>query len=382
MNNNLQFNLKTTLYLCTLFFLVGCSTLPGAGPKGIDSTIELAEGEPIANNFAILNINSNVVSNMGVPDKHSLTHLLANKNITSFTPLVKVGAKLFITIWEASEEGLFSSAGMKNAPIEAIVEENGKIFFPFVGPVYVKDNTLTEVRIKLELALAGKAVEPQIQVAFGPDNGNKLTVVGDVNAPGHFSIPSSGLRLLDAIAFAGGGVSPSYESEVKIVRGDWIDTIRFGDLLSIPNNNILLSDKDTIQVIHRPKTFSAFGAVQEQSKQTFTSERITLIEALAQVGGLNDNLADAGGVFLFRFEDEDRFSHIDNFKPKKIFDKGVATVFLLDLSQAKSFFLANSFYMQDKDIIFVANSSASEFKKFVQTVLSPLIIIQDSTAVF
>jgi polysaccharide export outer membrane protein len=96
---------------------------------------------------------------------------------------------------------------------------------------------------------------------------------------------------------------------------------------------------------------------------------------------LNDNLADAGGVFLFRFESPARLSSANVQVPAKLVEGKAATIYRLDFNQPQTFFLAHSFMMQDKDIIYVANAPAAEFRKFVSTILSPFLALTRSTTV-
>ena len=43
------------------------------------------------------------------------------------------------------------------------------------------------------------------------------------------------------------------------------------------------------------------------------------------------------------------------------------------VNHPQAFFLAGSFLMQDKDILYVANAPGAEFRKFVTTILSPVL---------
>ena len=78
---------------------------------------------------------------------------------------------------------------------------------------------------------------------------------------------------------------------------------------------------------------------------------MTLVEALAKAGGLQDLRSDPAGVFLFRFEPPRVVDALgrpqlgtgpEGFSP---------VVYRLDLSDAKSYFLAQRFPIEDKDII-------------------------------
>jgi polysaccharide export outer membrane protein len=103
---------------------------------------------------------------------------------------------------------------------------------------------------------------------------------------------------------------------------------------------------------------------------------MTLVEALAKAGGLIDTRADPAGIFLFRYEPA---GVIDALKaPNLATGPGGASpvVFRLDLSDAHSYFLAQRFPVEDKDIIFVANAQLNELQKFftlLSTITGPVL---------
>jgi len=198
-------------------------------------------------------------------------------------------------------------------------------------------------------------------------------MLGDLGQPGRVEVPPGGLRLLDAVALAGGARQPAFESEVTILRGTASATLRLDEVARVPQNNAWLMPGDTIQVLHRPRSFTAFGAVTSQNLQRFQTERVSVAEALAQSGGLNDNLADAGGVFIFRFEPEARLRSAWPAPLARATAQGIPTIYRLDFSTPQAFFLAGSFAVQDKDILYVATAPAAEFRKFMTTILSPVL---------
>ena len=181
---------------------------------------------------------------------------------------------------------------------------------------------------------------------------------------------------MDAVALAGGTREAIFESVAKITRGGRTATIRMEDVASYPQNNIWLAPGDSITVTHQPRTFSAFGAVKSSQLVPFQAEKLMLSEALAQVGGLSDRSADAGGVFIFRFEDRDLAR---NLVPKEanrlpVNAQGqVPVVYRLDFKEPEAFFLSQSFRMRDKDIIYVANHPTAELGKFLSMIVSPLL---------
>ena len=107
-----------------------------------------------------------------------------------------------------------------------------------------------------------------------------------------------------------------------------------------------------------------------------------MAEALAQAGGLNDGVADAGGVFIFRFEDPDVLREAGLEVPETLFNGRAASIYRLDFNEPEAFFLSRSFAMQDKDIIYVANAFASEYYKFIRIYVQPLLDISRTSTVF
>src|SRR6266581_4297471 len=59
---------------------------------------------------------------------------------------------------------------------------------------------------------------------------------------------------------------------------------------------------DVLTLVRLPQSFTAFGATGANAQISFPSEKLTLVEALAKAGGLQDLRSDPEGVFLFRFE--------------------------------------------------------------------------------
>ncbi|MDF7826610.1 polysaccharide export protein [Pontiellaceae bacterium B12227] len=361
--------------------LCSCSTLPGSGPSKRQMAKD--QDEPAdEREYSVVKMDVEVVQHLG-----DLRPVLLNETFSTTIngkpeSVLGIGDQLVINIWETSGDGLFSTFEKKQSRIDSIIDESGSIFIPYVGKVDVAGKSIETVRAAIEDGLKGKAVEPQVQVALKTNVSNNLVVVGDVNQPGRYPLPIGGVRLLDAIARAGGSRAPIYEAEAKIVRGETSDTIRLDEILGRKNNNVWMMPGDTVQLMHKPRSFTAFGAVTTKSRHLFKTETLTMAEALAQSGGLSDGLADAGGVFLFRFEDPEVLSEAGVEVPDTLFYGRAATIYRLDFNEPEAFFLARSFAMQDKDIIYVANAFAAEYYKFIRIYVQPLLDISRTSTVF
>jgi polysaccharide export outer membrane protein len=355
--------------------LVGCTAVPGSGPltAAVDTkTTTQAENK----SYIVVPLNTAIVSVLrnyqfsGIPE--SFKSKLGNRQSMA----IGAGDGLAVNIWEAAPDGLFSTTERKNATLQLVVDERGMEFIPYIGQVHAAGQSAEALRRAIEAGLKGKAAEPQIQVIVTENRSKVLIVVGDVTNPGAYPVPLRGLKLLDAVALAGGTKKAMFESTATVTRGTNNATVRLEDAVSHPNDNIWLASGDNITVAHQPRTFSAFGAVKNSQLVVFPAEKLVLSEALAQVGGLSDRSADAGGVFIFRFESNDLVEQMLGKQTERLptgDKRQVPVIYRLDFNKPESFFLSQSFQMRDKDVIYVANHPAAELSKFLTLIVSPLL---------
>ena len=99
------------------------------------------------------------------------------------------------------------------------------------------------------------------------------------------------------------------------------------------------------------------------------AQGISLTQAMARVGGVQDQRADVKGVFIFRFEEPDALKL--GQAPKAADQDGrIPVVYRLDMSNPSAFFVAQNFMVKDKDVMYVANASSVEFNKFLNIMVS------------
>lgn len=361
-------------WLSGLFFvatLAGCAYMPAQGPNTLDLRLTEIEQEQLEEKFLVIDMTAEAVASFGPLPSPNLSVLEAPAASAPAHLYIDAGDRLIVTIWEPSTDGLFSASGSPRTDIEVAVEADGSIFIPYAGQISVAELTTDQTRAVITQRLARKAIDPQVQVRLIKGTSQKLSIIGDVVATGQYDVPVTGMRLADAIAVSGGSKFPTYETRINIIRGGSEAAVSLEDIIANPDNNVSLMPADIVQFIHDPRSFSVFGAVTSKNLQPFTKRNITLAEALAQSGGLNDNTADPTGVFLFRFEDPARLTQF-GFNEDLSVDGGlVPTIFKFDFFASETFFLASQFEVQDEDIIYVATAPAAQFRKFMSVVLSP-----------
>ncbi len=292
--------------------------------------------------------------------------------------LIGPGDIVEVSVWEAPPAMLFGAvvldpkAGPTTTRVvtfpEQMVTPDGKITMPFAGRVPVKGQTTQEIEADIIKRLTGKANQPQVLVRVIKNNTSNVTVVGEVSNSTLMPLTPKGERLLDALAAGGGTKQPINRMAVQLSRANVTATMPLDSVIRDPRQNILLKPGDVVTALFQPQSFSALGATGKNEEILFEAQGISLAQALARSGGLNDSRADARGVFVFRFEDA---KLVDAKGPMtKSVDGTVPVVYQIDLRDPASLFVTQNFPVQNRDVIYVANSPEAEFNKFLRLVVS------------
>jgi polysaccharide export outer membrane protein len=371
--------------VCVIAVLAGvlaaCSSLPTAGPTLRDVKQQVVEDN--APRFDLVDIDDNVVAALRAQPKESFQARF-KKYGKPPQPKIGIGDSIVVSIWEAAGGGLFGasptdhvSTGSRSITIpEQIVAQDGAISVPFGGRIQVAGRLPVEVQRSIEQRLAEKAIEPQAIVTITRSIANSATVGGEVVAGARLPLSVRGDHLLDLIAAAGGAKAPVHETFVRLSRGGVTATIPMEALVSDPSENIYAQAGDVLTLVRLPQSFTVFGATGANSQISFTAEQMTLVEALAKAGGLQDQRADPAGVFLFRFEPPRIVKALGRPQLGTGPEGSTPVVYRLDLREAKSYFQAQRFPVEDKDIIYVANADLNEIQKFftlLNTLTGPVI---------
>jgi polysaccharide biosynthesis/export protein len=360
-----------------------CAMLPASGPTASDVVVQ-SQADPALGGYVLLDIDERIASISASQPRESFRRVFSD---VGPAPDLRIGVSdsVVVTIWEAGAGGLFSasaadrsiSSGSRTATIpEQIVARDGTIQVPYAGRLRVAGLRPGEVEQLVVRALQGKAIEPQAVVTISKNLSNTVTLGGEVVNGARVALSSKGDRILDVIAGAGGIRVSAHEAFIRLTRRKHTVSVAYNALLNHPEENIYVLPADVITVVRDPQTFTAFGATGRSEKVAFDTAGITLEEAIAKAGGLNDSRADPGGIFLLRFEPT---ALVAAFVPSYVLPPGgnlVPVIYRLNLRDAHSFFLARSFPVKDKDILYIANSASDQVQKFlglVGQITSPVI---------
>ncbi len=348
--------------------VAGCSILPGNGPWMGGAQGTSTEALP----FDVIDLTPTTIAAYRQPesvDRPSITSSLSAGGRVSVAP----GDALKVRVFEPYEGSIFPTIQKPGADFGVQrVTDDGTINIPFVGTVRVVGLDLLQIerRIAQQVKDGGKATDPQVIVEFVADRTHTVMVSGDVKNPGRVSVLEGVRSVVEAINRAGGPVGGGGTSggggptQVEVVvrrHGQVILTAQFSELLA--GGDIGIQKGDEIVVRPNSQVFTVLGAVVKSGNVPMTKHNLSLLEALGQVGGLNDIQANKTGVYVFRLGD------LKNNPSAR------ARVFRLDLLQPVSIFVAQQFGMQARDVVYVSNAPLYEYDKVLTSIYRTFSIV-------
>jgi polysaccharide export outer membrane protein len=355
--------------------LSGCSSLPSSGPgqRAIVASAAIhVEGDKQSLDYMLVDLSKDLLPYFDDTVRSSLRDGFDSERGSIPEIMIGSGDVVTVSIFERKPGGLFtpesgSTANFITLP-EQTVDKNGMVSVPYAGAIKVAGRPVGEAEAEIVEKLANIAIEPQVLISTKESRSNKLSILGDVNAPSEMDVSPRGERILDIIARAGGLRAPGIETYVTIERRGRRATALFRTIVEDPSENIFVRPGDTIFVNRERRTYLAFGASGLNGRFDFEEFDLTLGEALAKAGGLLDSRADPAQVFLYRL-----------VKRKVLFEAGLApsegergnvvpVIFRANLRDPSMFFAVQQFVMEDKDIIFVSNSASTELSKVLDVI--------------
>ncbi len=233
---------------------------------------------------------------------------LFTSNSMVFEPNLRIPAPAGY-ILGPDDEIVVSIYGYSEKKYNLKVNEQGDIYIPNVGPLFVSGLSIEDAGKKIKSKLAStiyRAInsgQTQVQISLGKIRSIRVTVIGQAKKPGTFTVSS--LTTLYNMLYLCGGPTPmgSYR-DIEIIRGNNIKrTADLYDFLVDGNqkDNIILQEGDVIRIPYYKNRVTLTGYVKREGKFEMLDTE-SFKDLLKFSGGFTDN-AYRGAVTVVRITD-------------------------------------------------------------------------------
>lgn len=267
------------------------------------------------------------------------------------------GDILSIVVWDHPELGgtVITPAtgaaelGPNGAPPNGFVVDNqGRVQFPFAGNIKLAGLTEDQARDQLAARLAKYIASPNVTLRIQAFRSKRVYIDGEVRSPGLQAINDIPMTLTEAINRAGGMLPTADQSRLLLERGADRYRIDLRELVQkgINPGNVMLADGDIVRVHSRDESkVFVTGEVVSPRALTMHNGRLSLNEALGESGGVSPLSGDSRQVYVVRKAGD------------------AIRVYQLDARVTGALAMAEGFELAPKDVVFVAASPLANWNR-------------------
>ncbi len=265
-------------------------------------------------------------------------------------------------------DGVSSSKSMPSnisSSLGISVDQNGNIFYPYIGEIKVAGLSIPELRVLITKKLSIFLKNPQINVTVNEFNSQKVAVVGAVTTPRVIPITNTPLTILNAITLTGGPIRCGVNQNNNVVETECSDltavTIKRGnvsvlvDLTTLESpkgtsENWILKDGDVVTVPSNIKTqVFVLGAVNAPGAYNINNGKLALLDVIGNSKGFSNQSSPEYTYIIRNFYNEPE-------------------IYAINLRSPDSLLLAGQFYLKPKDIVYVSKSKLVQFNEVMSLV--------------
>lgn len=261
------------------------------------------------------------------PDQRIFGSELFAENSLVFEPNLNIATPEGYSLGPG-DELVISVYGYSEQKYDLRVSVEGEIYIPQVGPIQVSGLSIPQAtdRIKAKLTStiyrAIASGKTQVQVTLGKIRSIRVTVIGQAQKPGTFTV-SSLSTLFNILYLCGGPTSMGSYRDIQLIRNNQIlDSADLYHFLvnGTEKDNLTLKDGDIIRIPYFKTRVKITGNVKRIGEFEMVPHE-TFADLLKYCGGFTDT-AYKGAVTVVRLTDEGKVvidlnaSQYDKFEPE------------------------------------------------------------------
>jgi polysaccharide export outer membrane protein len=356
--------LSLVTFMAASFLLSGCMLAPG---HHLDES-ELSDGKDAAGlNVKLIPITPKLI----MDEDRARPPVVVPAELVNYKPdsyTIGPSDVLYVTVWDHPELTTPSGSQQQIESNGRLVRPNGEFFFPYIGNIKAEGMTIEGLASYMTQELSKYLDKPQLDVAVIRYSSKRVYLSGAFKNTTPISLNSKPLTLVEAVGIGGVDTELVDLSDVKLTRDGREYKLDFYSLNrdSAYTSKIFLKDGDNVHLNYNDnKRIFVLGEVLSPQSLVFRADHLSLSDALASVGGLDEQRANGKGVYVIRGA-----ADMEN-EPAKIYQ--------LDAKAATGLILANRFHLQPQDVVYVGPTDIARWNRVVEELLPTLDLINNGS---
>ena len=346
--------LTTGILIAAALVLQGCAIAPG---MTMQEPGELPEGKVVR----VETLTMDLLNRLEAQHRTEVRELAEEFAVRREEYMIGPGDVVQVTVWDHPELTIPAGSFRDAETSGQQVGEDGYMFYPYVGMVKAAGMNVAALRDVLTDRLSRYIQDPQLDVRVVDYRSKRVYVVGEVRKPGVLKLDDLPMTIADAISLSGGLTPTAWKSGVNVSRNGKVYEIDLKALYDYADStqNLVLRHGDIVNVLDRSqqKVF-VMGEVRQPKSVEIVNGELTLAAALGEVGGVNQNTANPGAIYVIRGTDGDN-----------------PQIFHLDAEFATGMLLAERFDMQAQDVVFVDAAGISQWNRVISQLLPSVTVV-------